>query len=57
MMDINLDSLQWFIHFLYKKSSSVAIKSEIMPHQHHSDLTSPQLAEELPKPIAGKFEK
>ena len=44
-------------HFFYKKSSGGAIKSEIMPHQHSSDLTMPQLAEELPNSIIGKSKK
>ena len=45
----------WYLYGSYKFCSR--IKSEIMPHQHPSDLTLPQLAEELPKPIFGKFEK
>ena len=28
MMDINVDSLQWFINFLIKKSSGNGVKNE-----------------------------
>ena len=41
-MDINVDLLQWFIHFLKKKSSATAatradksaVESEIISNQH-----------------------
>ena len=43
--------------FFDKNSYGGAIESEIMPNQHPSDLTTQQLAEELPKPIIRKFKK
>ena len=43
--------------FFDKNSYGGAIESEIMPNQHPSDLTTQQIAEELPKPIIRKFEK
>ena len=44
-----MDLLQWFIHFLIKKTSFGTIKNEIISNK--------KLAEELKKPIIRKFEK
>ena len=49
MMDINPDFLQWFIHFLIKKTSGSGIKNDNMSDQ--------QLAEELHKPVIRNFKK
>ena len=49
MMDIIEDLLQWYIHFLYKKSCGSGVKRKIMPNQG--------LAGEFHKPIIRKFEK
>ena len=49
MMDINVDLLQWSIHFLIKSTSGGTVKNEIISNK--------ELAEELHKPIIRKFEK
>ena len=48
-MDIKVDLLQWFIHFLIKKTSGGAIKNKITSHE--------EIAEESHKQIIRKFEK
>ena len=48
-MDINVDLLQWFITFLTKKTSSGAVKNEIISDE--------ELAEELHKPILEHLRK
>ena len=49
MMDINLDLLQWFIKFSIKKILVEQLKMKLFLKK--------ELAEELHKPIIGKFEK
>ena len=48
-MDFNVDLLQWFITFLTKKTSSGAVKNEIISDE--------ELAEELHKLIIRTFKK
>ena len=57
MMNINEDLLQWYIHFLYKKSCGSGVKRKIMPNQCPLELATQELAAKLHKPIMGKFEK
>ena len=47
MMDIKVVLLLWFYNFFDKKSAGSGIENEIKQNQ--------QLAEELRKPIIGKF--
>ena len=48
MMDINVDLLQWFIHFLIKN---------LVEQFKQEYISNKDLAEELHKPIIRKFEK
>ena len=66
MMDIEGVLLQQFFGFSIKRTSGGALKNENMSNQHPfdlahitkvSDLKVSELAEELHKPIMGKFEK
>ena len=48
-MDISVPLLQWFRHFLIKKSSSRTVKNEIISNN--------ELGEKLYKPVIRKFGK
>ena len=49
MMDINVDLLEWFIIFIDKKTSGKTVKNKIISNK--------ELAEELHKPMIGKFKE
>ena len=57
MMDINVDLLQWFIHFLIKKTSGGATTLANKSAVQNKNISNKELAEELHKTIIKKFDK